>query len=89
MDIDSITRRSEVAARISEKLKTWLSKRLDEGLTARQVFEEYKNVWYEDWTKNRKHSKTTLYFLSTFVNMSIKRIFFGYKHKNALVSVNM
>ena len=89
MDSDSITRRSEVAPRISEELKTWLSKRLDEGLTARQVFEEHKNVWYEGWTKNRKHSKTTLYFLSMFVIMSIKRIFFWYKHKNALVSVNM
>ena len=57
MDSDSITRRNEVAPRISEELKTWLIKRLDEGLTARQVFEEHKNVWYEGWTKNRKHSK--------------------------------
>ena len=57
MDPDSIARRSEVAPRISEELKTWLIKRLDEGLTARQVFEEHKKVWYEGWTKNRKHSK--------------------------------
>ena len=57
MDPDSIARRSEVAPRISEELKTWLIKHLDEGLTARQVFEEHKKVWYEGWTKNRKYSK--------------------------------
>ena len=28
-----------------------LIKRLDEGLTARQVFEEHKKIWYEGWTK--------------------------------------
>ena len=57
MDPDSITRKNEVAPRISEELKRWLIKHLDEGLTARQVFEEHKKVWYEGWTKNKKRSE--------------------------------
>jgi hypothetical protein len=57
MDPDSIVRRSEVALRIFEELKGWLIEHLDDGLTARQVFEEHKNVWYEGWIKNKKHSK--------------------------------
>ena len=48
MDPDSVARRSEVAPRIFEELKRWLIKRLDEGLTARQIFEEHKKVQYED-----------------------------------------
>ena len=48
MDPDSVVRRSEVAPRIFEELKRWLIKRLDEGLTARQIFEEHKKVQYED-----------------------------------------
>ena len=57
MDPNSIARRSEIALRISKELKGWLIKRLDDGLVAKQVFGEHKNVWYEDWTKIRKHSK--------------------------------
>ncbi len=72
MDPDSIARRSEVAPRISEELKTCLIKRLDEGLTARQVFEEHKKVRYEGWIKKRNLQKTTIYFLIMFVTMSIK-----------------
>ena len=90
MDPDSIARRSEVAPRISEELKTWLIKRLDEGLTARQVFEEHKKVWYEGWTKNKKHSKDNfllLKYVRYYEYQRQKKIW--YKHKNALVSVNM
>ena len=54
---DSITRRTEVPPRIYEELKRWLIKRLDDRLTARQVFEEHKKVWFEGCTKNTKHSK--------------------------------
>jgi len=75
MDLDSIARRSEVAPRISEELKRWLIKCLDDGFMARQVFEEHKKVWYEGWTKYRKHSKDNSLLLKhvrLFVTMSIK-----------------
>ena len=72
MDLDSIARKSEVAPRISEGLKTWLIKCLDVRLTARQVFEEHKKVRYEGWIKKRNLQKTTIYFLIMFVTMSIK-----------------
>ena len=57
LDPDSIARRSEVAPQISKELKTWLIKRLDEGLTARQIFEEHKKVRHECWyvPKMRTH----------------------------------
>jgi hypothetical protein len=73
MDLDSIARRSEVVPRISEELKGWLIKHLDDRLTARQVFEEHKKVWDECWTKNKKHSKGIIYFVSMYDTMSIKR----------------
>jgi hypothetical protein len=47
MDLDLIARRSEVAPQINKELKKYLIKRLDDELTARQVFEEYEKVWYE------------------------------------------
>jgi hypothetical protein len=90
MDPDSIARRNEVAPRISEELKTWLIKRLDEGLMARQVFEEHKKVWYEGWTKHRKHSKDNSLLLKhvRYYEYQRKKNIW-YKHKNTLVSVNM
>jgi hypothetical protein len=57
MDPDSIAMRSEIAPRIFEELKRWLIKELDDALTVREVFEEHKKIWFEDWTKNRKHLK--------------------------------
>ena len=55
MDPDSIARRSEVAPRISEELKRWLIEHLDEGLTARQVFEEHKKETFKRQLLLHKH----------------------------------
>ena len=73
MDPDSIARRSEVAPRISEELKRWLIKRLDERLTAKQVLEEHKKVWYEGWTKNKKHSKDNYLLLKHVQNYEYQK----------------
>ena len=59
-------------------------------LTARQIFKEPKNVWYEGWTKNRNYSKDNSLLLKHvcyYDYQKIKNIW--YMHKNALVSVNM
>ena len=85
MDPYSIARRNEVAPRISEELKRWLIKRLDDGLTSRQVFEEHKKVWYEGWTKNREHSNDNSLLLKHVRYYEYQKIKNNwYKYKNTL-----
>ena len=88
---DWIAKRSEVASRISEELKRWLVKRLDDGLTTRQVFEEYKKVWYESWTKNKKYSEGNFLLLKhvRYYEYQRKKTFGIDQKKNTFVSVNM
>jgi hypothetical protein len=89
MDPDLIARRTEVAPWKSEELKRWLIKCLDDGLTASQVFKEHKNVCYEGWIKNRKHSKDNPLLLEHVRYYEYQKKKKWYKHKNALVYANM
>ena len=73
MNRDLIARRSEVVPRISELLKRWLIKCLVDELTARQVFEKHKKVWYEGWTKNRTHSKDNSLLFKHVLNYEFQR----------------
>lgn len=89
LDPDSIARRSGVAPRISGDLKNWIIKRLDDGLTARQVFEEHKKIWYEGRIQKKNHSKDNSLLLKNiryYEHERKKGIW--YRHKNVLLSVN-
>jgi hypothetical protein len=77
-----------VAPCISLELKNWIISWLNDGFIARKVFEEHKRVWYQGWTKDKKHKRDNS-LLSKHVRYyeyQTKRSLW-YRDKNTLISL--